>query len=82
MPGLSTCWFSRTEPDGEIIAAKIAETGARFFEIDYRLSQKTIESLLVGAEAKGHKPLSVHALAPAPDLRAESHILRRLFWPA
>lgn len=66
MPGLSTCWLSRTEPDGEVIAAEIAKTGARFFEIDYRLSEKTVESLLLGAQAKGLIPLSVHAVAPAP----------------
>lgn len=66
MFGVSTCWRSRSIDDGGRLAREVAGLGVKAFEIDYRVTETTLKSLLKTCRELNIEPLSIHAVCPAP----------------
>jgi sugar phosphate isomerase/epimerase len=74
MLGVSTCWKSRSLTDGDRIIRDMAQIGAKAVELDYRLSADMLGSALKTMKELGIKPLSMHAVCPAPvNKKSKNH---------
>lgn len=74
MLGVSTCWKSRSLTDGDRIIRDVAGIGATGVELDYRLSAEMLDSALKTMNELGIKPLSMHAVCPAPaNKKSKNH---------
>lgn len=66
MFGVSTCWRSRSISDGAQLARQVAGLGVDALEVDYRLTEKSLDELLAACQELTITPLSIHAVCPAP----------------
>lgn len=66
MFGVSTCWRSRSISGGAELARAVAELGVNALEVDYRLTEKSLDELLQACGELRITPLSIHAVCPAP----------------